>query len=117
MKNLLEDLGMQDTTKKESSFDDLVGSYVIVRTYSAGVHAGKLVRREGKECTLVDTRRIYYWAGAATLSELASRGSSKPGECKFPKAIDRIDLTEAIEYIPCSQEGETSIRGVKEWTE
>ena len=33
--------------------------YVIVRTYSAGVFAGNLVRREGKEVELANARRIW----------------------------------------------------------
>ena len=35
------------------------GDYVIVRTYSAGVFAGTLVRREGKEVELKDARRLW----------------------------------------------------------
>jgi hypothetical protein len=51
---------------------------MLVRTYSAGVFAGELVSRKGQEVVLKDARRIWYWAGAATLSELAMRGTSKP---------------------------------------
>ena len=48
--------------------------YVIVRTYSAGVHAGTLVSQKGKEVVLMNTRRIWYWKGAASLSEMAVSG-------------------------------------------
>ena len=91
-------------------------NYVIVRTYSAGVFAGHLESREGKEVVLSDARRLWYWAGAASLSELAVRGVSKPQDCKFPVAVPKITLTEAIEIIECSVEAETSIREVPEWT-
>ncbi len=76
---------------------EMIGKYVIVRTYSAGVHAGVLKSKEGKEVVLTDTRRIWYWDGAATLSQLANEGTSKPERCKFPAAIPEILLTEAIE--------------------
>ena len=34
--------------------------YVIVRTYSAGVHAGIMVSRNGKEVVLKNARRLWY---------------------------------------------------------
>lgn len=46
------------------------GKYVIVRTYSAGVFAGNLKSRNGKEVELTDARRIWRWAGAASLLSL-----------------------------------------------
>lgn len=91
--------------------------YVIVRTYSAGVFAGELVSREGKEVTLANARRIWFWAGAASLSELAMRGTSKPAECKFPCPVERVALTESIEILDTTPTARASIEGVKEWTQ
>ena len=90
--------------------------YVLARTYSAGVFAGFLFRQDGKEVTLKNARRIWYWDGAASLSELAVRGTSKPDECKFPVAVPEVTLTEAIEIIPTTQVSQKSIEGVKEWS-
>lgn len=92
------------------------GDYVIVRTYSAGVHAGYLKSRDGKEVVLTNTRRIWEWAGAASLSELAGRGTSKPEKCKFPAPIAEITLVEAIEIIPCTKKAQEIIQGVPVWT-
>ena len=44
--------------------------WVIVRTYSAGCFAGRLKSRRGQDVVLTEARRLWYWAGAATLSEL-----------------------------------------------
>jgi len=93
------------------------GNYVIARTYSAGVFAGILEKQNGKEVVLSDARRIWYWKGAATLSQLAMQGTSKPTECKFPIAVKEVILTETIEILSVSQEAEKSIRGVPEWKE
>jgi hypothetical protein len=90
--------------------------YVIVRTYSAGVFAGNLLARKGQEVTLANARRIWYWDGAASLSELAMTGTSKPQNCKFPIAVDRIELTQAIEIIYCTVLAEKSIKGVPIWS-
>jgi len=89
--------------------------YVIIRTYSAGCFAGFLTARGGKEVTLEKARRLWYWDGAATLSELAVNGTSKPKNCKFPVAVSEIILTEAIEIISCSAAGQASIEAVPAW--
>ena len=64
--------------------------YVIVRTYSAGVFAGYLKSKEGKEVVMQDARRIWYWDGAASLSQLAMEGTSKPDKCNFRKKLLRL---------------------------
>jgi hypothetical protein len=89
--------------------------YVIVRTYSAGVFAGNLESREGQEVVLTDARRLWYWAGAASLSQLAVDGTSKPTECKFPVAVPRVELLQAIEILDVSPAAEASIKGVAPW--
>jgi len=90
--------------------------YCIIRTYSAGVHAGFVKRREGKEVELVNSRRIWYWDGAASLSELATKGAGKPQNCKFPAPVPSITLTEAIEIIPCSAAAQNMIQECAVWT-
>ena len=89
--------------------------YVIVRTYSAGVFAGTLVSRDGKEVQLSDARRLWYWAGAASLSQLAVDGTKKPNQCKFPVAVPSVTLTEAIEILDVTPKAETSIKAVPVW--
>ena len=58
-----------------------VSKYVIVRTYSAGVFAGNLESKQKDEVVLSNARRIWYWDGAATLSQLAMEGTQKPENC------------------------------------
>jgi hypothetical protein len=89
--------------------------YVIVRTYSAGVFAGFLDSRDGKEVFLKKARRLWYWAGAASLSQLAMEGTSKPDECKFPCSVDSVTLLEAIEILDCTDKAKASIEAVPIW--
>ena len=89
--------------------------YVIARTYSAGVFAGYLKERNGKEGILVNARRIWYWEGAASLSQLAMEGTSKPSGCKFPVAVEQVVLTEIIELLNVSEIGKKSIEEVPVW--
>jgi len=91
------------------------GAYVIVRTCSAGVFAGTLVSRKGKEVVLKNARRLWYWSGAASLSQMAVDGTSKPDQCKFPVEVPSVTLTEAIEILPVTKEAQKSIASVPVW--
>lgn len=88
---------------------------VIVRTYSAGVFAGELKSRKGKEVVLLNARRLWYWSGAASLSQLAQEGTSKPAQCKFPVPVTEITLTEAIEILSVTPAAWKSIGEVPIW--
>ena len=82
--------------------------YVVVRTYSAGVHIGELVSRKGKEVKLQNARRIWSWQGARTLHEIATDGVGSGS--KVSVMVSTIELTEAIEVITCSKAGESNLR-------
>ena len=87
----------------------------IVRTYSAGVFLGEIESRNGMEVVLRNARRLWYWDGASSLSELAVRGTCRPQSCKFPCPVDRVILTQVIEILDVTPEAERSIREVAEW--
>lgn len=89
--------------------------YVIVRTYSAGVFAGELVSCKGKEVVMREARRLWYWAGAASLSQMAMEGTKDPENCKFPCPVNRVTLTEVIEILDVTAAARASIEGVPIW--
>lgn len=95
---------------------DLIGRVCMVRTYSAGVFLGEVASKDGKEVHLKNARRMWYWDGAASLSQLATEGTSKPEKCKFPAAVPDVLLTEAIEIIPASEAAIASIAAVPVWS-
>ena len=88
----------------------MIGQDVIIRTYSAGVHFGTLAARDGKEVTLTNARRIWYWEGAFTLSAVAQSGVNK--NSRLSVAVPEILLTEAIEIIPCSKAASANLRAL-----
>lgn len=92
-----------------------VSTYSLIRTYSAGVHFGIVTKRDGKEVYLKNARRIWYWDGAASLSQMAVDGVKKPENCKFSVAVPSIIVTEAIEIIPCTETAAKCILEVPEW--
>jgi len=58
---------------------------------------------------------MWYWSGAASLSQLATEGTSRPNDCKFPCEVPEVILTEVIEIIPISEKAEASIKAVPVW--
>jgi len=105
----------KDSYQKAEQLDGL--DYVIVRTYSAGVFAGYLESRKGQEVILHNARRLWYWDGAASLSQLAEEGVSKPDTCKFPCEVNKVELLQAIEILSCTKEAQDSIANVKIWAQ
>jgi len=87
----------------------------IVRTDRAGVFYGKIKDRVGNEITMTDARRLWYWSGAASLSQLAVEGTKCPSDCKFTVVVPEMTILGVIEIIPCSEKAIASISGVKIW--
>lgn len=99
-----------------SKLDELlIGQYVIVRTYSAGVFAGTLNCKEGQEVELHNARRIWSWEGACSLSQMAEEGVKRPNECRFPKEVKQVILTQVIEILKVSDEAQKIIKETPEW--
>ena len=92
-----------------------IGKKVIIRGDRSGVEFGTLVAQNGREVTLHNARRIWYWDGAASLSQLAKDGTTTPRECKFTVTVDSITILDAIEIIPCTDNAIKSIEEVREW--
>lgn len=89
--------------------------YYIIRCDRAGVFFAKIAERRGAEADLVDCRRLWYWDGAASLSQLATEGVHAPKNCKFTVTVPEMTVLGVIEIIPCSERAVESINGVREW--
>ena len=89
--------------------------FVLVRTYSAGVHFGQLKSKKGKEVVLINSRRIFRWNGANTLNEMSRRGIDV-SRSKISDPCLSITLTEAIEIIPCSPAAIANLESAK-WSQ
>lgn len=95
--------------------DAVIGKYCIVRGENFGVFAGTVEQVEGNKVLLRDARRIWYWEGAASLSQLATEGVKAPGSCKFAVRVESIVLLGVIEIIPATEEARVCIEEVPEW--
>lgn len=88
--------------------------FVMVRS-TAGVFVGELERYENAEATLKDVRRLWYWTGAASLSQLAQEGTSRPSDCKFPCEVDRIIIPNVMEMQDVTEKAKKTIDAVPVW--
>lgn len=91
----------------------------IVRSYAAGVFFGEIVSERHEASGLVvemkNARRVWRWAGSASLSQMAQSGVSKPGECKFPEPVDRVVLMNVVEILDVSEESLKILSSVPVW--
>lgn len=104
-----------DIKKVAETLDGM--KYVIVRTQNAGVFAGYLKTNNSESIVLKNARRLWYWSGACSLSQLAMEGTKKADECKFPCEVDTIELTQVIEIIDATEDARASIKSVKVWAQ
>lgn len=95
--------------------ENIMNKKVIVRGDRSGVFFGTITKKDGKEVTLEKCRRLWYWDGAASISQLATNGTTAPNNCKFTITVDRIIILDAIEIILCTDEAIKSIERVREW--
>src|SRR5262245_66101682 len=86
----------------EDSMNNLIGTFVLVRTFSAGIHCGTLLEIGGTTVLLGDARRVWRWRSANTLHELSSHGAAMEWT-RISEPVERILLTQATEVIPCTE--------------
>lgn len=95
--------------------ENVLNKKVIVRGDRSGVFFGTITKKEGREVTLENCRRLWYWEGAASISQLASEGTKASSSCKFTVTVDEVVILDAIEINYCTDKAIESIEGVAEW--
>ena len=91
------------------------GKKCIVRCDRAGVFFAEVESLEGDRAELKNSRRLWYWDGAASLSQMAVSGVTAPGRCKFTVTVAEMTVLGVIEVIPCTDEAAACIEGVPAW--
>ena len=87
----------------------------IVRGDRSGVFYGEIVSRNGQEVLMRNCRRLWYWDGANSVSQLAQLGTCRPENCKFTVSVDEVIILDAIEISKCSDKAIKSIEEVPVW--
>ena len=89
---------------------------VMVRSAHAGVFYGEFISRLNDVVTLRSARRCWYWVGAASLSQLATTGTTNPKGCKFPTSTSGEHIILGVcEIIEVTPEALASLESVPIW--
>lgn len=93
--------------------------WVLIRSYAAGVHFGILESETftpaGKVVVLRNTRRVHYWSGAASLSQMAIEGVRNPNDCRFTVEVPENEIVNVIETLPLSEAALSNLQSVPVW--
>ena len=108
---------MAPKQEQSSILTGYVGQHVCVRSNGSGVWLGTVKAVAGADVILTDARRCWYWAGAATLSELATRGTSSPSACRWPVAVAEVAVTSVLEVIPTTEAARATYAAVAVWSQ
>ena len=111
-----EHMGIGATENKITKEENIMeNKYFIVRGDRSGVFFGKIAKREGREVTMTNVRRLWQWHGATECCQLAAEGVKSPNDCKFTITVREIVVLDAVEMHPCTEAAAASIGGVQAW--
>ena len=101
------------------AIERLIGKRVIIRSNLAGVFYGTLNEVEPNgdklQVELTDLRRLWYWLGACSLTQLAVEGVKNADKCKFTIRQASAVIIGVIEILPCTEAACKNIEAVQEW--
>ena len=93
---------------------ELLGKKIIARIDSAGVFHGTLDHIDGEIIRLKNARRIYYWNGALSVTNIAAKGITG-GKVTIPVSTVEFMSNKIVELNECSEEASKSIETIKPW--
>ena len=100
------------------AFKKLIGKKVIIRSSNNDIFFGTLNEAELlTNCIIVElinSRKVFYYTGARSIQELASKGTSEEYNCEFSVIVNKQIISNVCEIIPCTDTSIKSIERVKE---
>ena len=67
-------LAVKPAEREEKMMQEFMNKKVVVRGDRSGVFFGTITAKEGKEVKLEDCRRLWFWDGASSISQIAVEG-------------------------------------------
>lgn len=93
--------------------------YCVIRSYGAGVFCGYVKEKKselnGVNVELINSRRIWYWSGACSLSQLAIEGLKNLKDSKIAIETPKQTVINVIEIIPMTEFARKQIQGANTW--
>lgn len=99
------------------TMENYIGKKCIVRCYGAGVFFGEVKEvsndANGLNVRMVNTRKIWYWDGAAAVEQLSQDGCND--KSKLTVAVPELVVANAIQIIPCTGKAIANLESKAEW--
>lgn len=95
--------------------EKFINNYCIVRGDRSGAFFGIVKSVNGQQVEMENVRRLYYWSGACSLSQVAVDGTTEPENCQFTITVGNVVLLDGIEINLCTEKAIKVIKGIKEW--
>lgn len=92
----------------------LLNKQIIARIDRAGVFHGTLDHIDNDIMRLKDARRIYYWEGALSVTDMAANGL-RAGKISAPVTTVEFMTSKVVELNECTNEASRSIESIKVW--
>jgi len=103
--------------EKEEKFEGM--ERCIIRSCGAGVFLGYVSERKselnGVNIILKKSKRIHYWDGACSLTQLALQGTKAPQNCRITEPVESQFIANVIEIIPVTKKASKNLDEVKIW--
>ena len=104
-------------SKKAEKMDGM--ERCIIRSYGAGVFLGYVAEQKselnGVNIILKQAKRIHYWDGACSLTQLALEGTKAQQNCRITDAVESQFIANVIEIIPITSKASKNLDEVKIW--
>lgn len=99
-----------------SILQPLIGKKVLIRSYSSGIHFGTIEQAEPLQDRLIvqlaNSRRIHYWNGACSCSQIAEDGI---GDGRVALSLPNLVVADVIEIIPLSERATSNLESQAIW--
>ena len=93
---------------------ELINKTVIARIERAGVFMGVLDYIDGDIVRLKDVRRIYYWEGALSVTDMAVNGIRR-GRVTVAVGVAEFNRGELIEINECTEKAVERFKAIAPW--
>lgn len=103
------------TLLKSIKMTNLIGKKIIARIDRAGVFHGTLAAKDAEITTMTDVRRIYYWKGALSVTDMSVTGVKAGSKITLPAKRVEFETGRIVELIECTDEASKSIESIKPW--
>lgn len=97
-----------------STKSELINKTVIARIERAGVFMGVLDYIDGDIVRLKDVRRIYYWEGALSVTDMAVNGITS-GKVTVAVGVAEFNRSALVEINECTEKAVEKIKTIAPW--